>query len=204
LKGGHRIDDDSQEVLELRERGWEGLPPPPVFATWEPNPTSTCREDPGATALGLPSTDPEAQDIQPPPPESATASEAETTPSRATQSPSISIATLSDITIASASDDESISGPTVITPHNTLYLEDGNIEVLCGTTVFRIHTGVLYFHSPTLRQIFTQGILTTRESPNGCPRISSADTAGDFATLLKVIYLPGYVLFPPPRWIIFH
>jgi len=35
--------------------------------------------------------------------------------------------------------------------------------------------------------------LATAESPNGCPRIPSSDTATDFATLLKVIYLPGYV-----------
>ena len=35
--------------------------------------------------------------------------------------------------------------------------------------------------------------LVTTESPNGCPRILSSDTAMDFATLLKVIYLPMYV-----------
>ena len=73
------------------------------------------------------------------------------------------------------------------------YLEDGNVEMLCGSTLFRVHTSVLSFRSPTFRQMFTQPSLAAVESPNGCPRILSPDTAKDFATLLKTVYLPGYV-----------
>ncbi|KAF9646041.1 hypothetical protein BDM02DRAFT_3189166 [Thelephora ganbajun] len=186
-----------QEVAELRERGWEGLPPPPVFTTGIPKPTGANQNDPAATPivmpLGLPSGDPEPQIPQPPPPESAASPETETIPgSPVTQSPSISIATLSDFTTADTSDDESPTDLTTITSHGTFYFEDGNIEVLCGTTLFRVHTSILSLHSPTLRRTFAQTTLATAESPNGCPRILSSDTSADFATLLKVIYLPGF------------
>ena len=123
----------------------------------------------------------------------ATPSETETIPgSPATLSPSITSATLSDFTIADTPDDDAPDDPTAVTPHDTFYLEDGNVEVLCESTLFRIHTSVLSFHSPALRQIFSQKSLASAESPNGCPRILSSDTAGDFATLLRMIYLPRY------------
>jgi hypothetical protein len=121
-----------------------------------------------------------------------TASETDTVPTSTTQSPSLSISALSDFTIADTSDDESPIDPTTITPHDTFYLEDGNVEVLCGNTLFRVHTSILSFHSPALRRIFSQTGLATAESPNDCPRILSLDPATDFAMLLKMIYLPGY------------
>ena len=185
-----------QEVVALRESGWEGLPPPPVFTTGKPKPTGADQKDPAATpiakSLGLPNRDLEPQIPQPSPLESATVQEPNTVPaSPVAQSPSISIATLSDFTIADTSDEESPIDPAATVQHETFYLEDGNIEVLCGNTLFRVHMGVLSFHSPTLRRMFAQTNLATAESPNGCPRISSSDTATDFATLLKTIYIPG-------------
>jgi len=131
-------------------------------------------------------------------------------------SPSISIATLSDFTIPDTSDDEPPTDPTIsdtfsdellVDPtatvsHKTFYLEDGNVEVLCGNALFRVHTSVLSFHSPALRRMFAQTNLATAESPNGCPRILSSDTATDFTTLLKMIYLPGFVTPPPHHQIL--
>jgi len=111
-------------------------------------------------------------------------------------SPSISISALSGLTIADTSDDESLLGPTAVTPHDTFYLYDGNTEILCGNTLFRVHASTLSFHSAVLGQMFAKSNLATVESPNGCPRILSSDTAIDFATLLKVIYLPGHVTIP--------
>ncbi|KAF9646045.1 hypothetical protein BDM02DRAFT_3189169 [Thelephora ganbajun] len=186
-----------QGVVELRERGWEGLPPPPVFTAGIPKPTGANQNDPVATpivtSLGLPNRDLEPQIPQPSPFEPVTVPETDTIPaSPVIQSPSISIATLSDFTIADASDDESPTDPTVITPHGTFYLEDGNVEVLCGNTLFRVHTSILSFHSPALRHMFAQTTLATPDSPNGCPRILSSDTAVDFATLLNMIYLPRF------------
>ena len=67
------------------------------------------------------------------------------------------------------------------------------MEVLCGNTLFRVHTSILSFHSPVLRRMFSPTSLASAESPNDCPRILSSDSATDFATLLKMIYLPGCV-----------
>ena len=181
-------------MIGLRERNWEGFPPPPVFTTGELGPAHTNEGDPTATpiptSLGLPNRDLGLQIPQSPPLESVT-SETDTVPaSPTTHSPSISIATLSDFTIADASDDEAPIDPTAVVPDETFYLEDGNVEVLCGNTLFRVHTSVISFHSPTFRQMFAQANLATADSPNDCPRIISTDTATDFATLLKVVYLP--------------
>jgi len=127
-------------------------------------------------------------------------------------SPSISIATLSDFTIADVSDDESPIGPTfasgsdddplidptAVVPHETFYLKDGNVEVLCGNSLFRVHSTILSFHSPTLHQMFAESNLVTAESPDGCPRILASDLATDFVTLLNIVYLPEYVTCPIP------
>jgi hypothetical protein len=186
-----------QDVIKLRQSGWKGLPPPPIFTAKEQEPIGTGQKDPSKTpvviSLGLPNVDLEPQMSLPPVLESITAPEMEATPASPalTQSPSISIATLSDFTMTDTPDDQSPIDPTEITPHDTFYLEDGNVEVLCESTLFRIHIGVLSFHSPVLRQGFAQAILATAESPNGCPRIPSSDTAMDFTTLLQMIYLPG-------------
>jgi hypothetical protein len=191
-----------QGVVALREHGWEGLPPPPVFAgkskLTDPNqkdPAAT----PVATSLGLPSGHPEPQIPQPPlEPVTTPEPDAVAPASPITQSPSISIATLSDFMTADASDDEiPIDDFTAAAPHETFYLQDGNVEVLCGNTLFRVHTSILSFHSPALRRMFAQTSLDAADSLNGCPRILSSDTAIDFATLLRVIYLPGLVVLLP-------
>ena len=182
-------------MIHLWKSGWEGLPPPPTFTTRKLKPIGTGQKTPGGTpaavSLGLPNMDPEPQ--TPPTLESVITPETEATPPSPaiTQSPSISIATLSDFTVADTPDDQPPVDPTAITPHDTFYIEDGNVEVLCGNTLFRVHTSILSFHSPVLRQLFAQASLATMESPNGCPRILSSVTAMDFSTLLKMIYLPG-------------
>ena len=110
-----------------------------------------------------------------------------------TQSPSFSTASLSDFTIADASDEESLIDPATLFFHDKFYFEDGNVEVLCGgDTLFRVHTSILLLHSPVLRGMFAKPNLATAASPNGIPRIPSSDSVNDFVTLLKVIYLPEY------------
>ena len=186
-----------------------------MFTTGKPESTGVNQKDPAATPvatpLGLPNVDFEPQIPHPSPFESVTTPESDIVPiTPVAQSPSISIASLSDFTIADTSDGESpISpaiadtsddgpplDPTTITPHDTFYLEDGNVEVLCGNTLFRIHAGVLPFHSPVLGRMFARENLATAESPNGCPRIPSSDTVTDFTTLLKIVYLPAYATLP--------
>ena len=189
-------------MVQLRECGWEGLPPPPEFKTRKPKPATKDQQDPSATpiatSLGLPKEDPRPNILHPSPPEPITTPETDTvSASPVTQSPSISVSSLSDFTIADTSDDESPIDPTTITHHDTFYLEDGNVEVLCGNVLFRVHTSILSFHSPALRRMFAQASLASAESPKGCPRILSSDPPRDFATLLKMIYLPGYVTLLP-------
>ena len=69
-----------------------------------------------------------------------------------TGSPTISISTLSDFTIANNSDDGSPVEPTTITLHDTFYLGDGNVEVLCGDLLFRVHTSVSSLDTGRLEQ----------------------------------------------------
>ena len=190
LCGNVRTKTTFQEVIKLRENGWEGLPPPPVPTPKKPKPAGEGRKDPSVTSvpisLGLPKDDPGREIPQSPLPESATV-ETDTLPT----SPSDSILSLA-LSSADNSDDGSSFDPTAITLHNVFYLEDGNVEVLCGRILFRVHSSVLSFHSPVLQRMFARASLTSAESPNGCPRVSSSDTPRDFTTLLEMIYLPMY------------
>jgi len=195
-----------QEVLRLRERGWEGLPPPPILRSAKPEITVPKSQDPAATpvaaSLGLPGVGEQSQPPTLPLPTPDIPS-GWSPKSSALPSPSTSITALSDFTIADSLDDEStlepqtvtphepILEPEAIVPHDTFYLDDGSVEVVCGKTLFRVHTSALSFYSPVLRQMFSPANLTTAESPNGCPRIISSDPPTDFATLLKAVYLPG-------------
>lgn len=183
-------------MTELRKSGWKGLPPPPIFTIEKLELIDTGKRDPSETPaavpLGLPDMDLEPQIAPPSTLETVTTQETEATPTSpaATHSPSLSVATLSDFTIADTPDDRSPVDLTAITPHDTFYFEDGNVEVLCENNLFRVHTSILSFHSPVLRQTFAPASLAIAESPNGCPRIPTSNTAMDFSTLLKMIYLP--------------
>jgi len=183
-----------QEVLRLRERGWEDLPPPPVLRSAKPEITLSKSQDPTATpiatSLGLPGVGEQSQPLTLPSPAPDIPS-GRSPQSSAPPSPSTSITALSDFTIADSLDDEPILEPETMTPHDTFYLDDGSVEVVCDKTLFRIHAGALSFHSPVLRQMFSPANLTAAESPNGCPRVVSSDPPTDFATLLKAVYLPG-------------
>jgi len=103
---------------------------------------------------------------------------------------------LSDFTNADTDEEEAPIDSTAIISHDIFYLDDGSVEVLCGNIVFRVHASTLSFHSVVLRRMFAKSNLAAAESPNGCPRILLSDTATDFATLLKVIYLPAYAALP--------
>ena len=184
-----------QEVLRLRDSGWEGLPPPLILCDAEPEITIPGTQDlvttPVATSLGLPGVVEQSKTPTPPSPTSHHPSRESPVPSIPT-SPSTSISSLSDFTISDTLDEAIVEpGSVPITPHDTFYLDDGSVEVVCGKTLFRVHTSALSFHSPVLRQMFSPASLTAAESPNGCPRIASSDTPADFAALLKAIYLPG-------------
>ena len=115
----------------------------------------------------------------------------------AVSSPTLSISTVSDLTLTEFGEDIGEgSGEWIPTRHDTFYLEDGNVEIACGQTIFRVHSTVVSFSSPNLRDMLSSSALLSAPMPEGCPRVIFNDSAEDFAVLLKVIYTPGYV--PPP------
>ena len=127
------------------------------------------------------------------PPPRASTNNQNTAPS----SPTLSISTVSDLTTTEL-DDVTEEGDVerIPTRHQTFYLEDGNVEVVCGHTIFRIHSPVVSFSSPTLRDLLSPSTLLNASMPGGCPRIFLKDNADDFAVLLKMIYTPGCVSSP--------
>jgi len=202
---GRRAETNFQWLVGSRGYVRTGLPSTPMFVIREPEQTEVNQWDPAAalvnTSLGLPRRDLESQIAQHPPLELETSPGTSTVPeSPLAQSPSISIATLFDFTISDISDDEFSTDPAEEVPHEIFYLEDGNVEVLCGNIIFRVHTIILSFHSPVLSRVFDQTNLAAAESPNGCPRIQTSDAAMDFTTLLKAICLPGFVALPGCCW----
>lgn len=112
-------------------------------------------------------------------------------------SPTFSISTISDFAPTEFDDDtKEGDGERMTTRHETFYLEDGNVEVVCGDTIFRIHSPIVSFSSSKLRDILSPSTLLDPPMPEGCPRIVLEDSPGDFAVLLRMIYTPGYVSAP--------
>ena len=77
--------------------------------------------------------------------------------------------------------------------HDTFYFEDGNVEIVCGRTLFRVHSTIVSFSSPKLRDVLSPSALQHSPTPQGHPRVSIRESAEDFETLLKMIYTPGLV-----------
>ena len=117
-------------------------------------------------------------------------------PATAPSSPTLSISTISDVAPTEFVEEIGRSGEQATTHHDTFYFEDGNTEVVCGDTIFRVHSSTVSFSSPKLRDVLSPSTLLGAPSPGGCPRIFFTDSAEDVAVLLKMIYTPGYVLPP--------
>lgn len=107
-------------------------------------------------------------------------------------SPTLSFSTTSDLTPTELGEDIGEGdGEQILTRHETFYLEDGNVEILCGHTIFRIHTSIVSFSSSRLRDMLSPSTLLNAPTPAGCPRVVASDSAEDFAILLKMISTPG-------------
>ena len=104
-------------------------------------------------------------------------------------SPTMSIATVSDLTPTELGEIE--QGQEQEASHDTFYFEDGNVEIVGGDSIFRVHSTVVSFSSSKLREILSQSVLLSSPTPEGRPRINVSDNAEDFAMLLKMIYTPG-------------
>ena len=113
-------------------------------------------------------------------------------PVTAVSSPTLSISTISDLTPTELGEGiEDSMGERTLTRHDTFYFEDGNVEVVCGHTIFRVHSTTISFSSPKLRDILSPSTLLHAPTTEGCPQVTVEDTAQDFAVLLKMIYTPG-------------
>ena len=114
----------------------------------------------------------------------------------AASSPVSSVSTVSGLTPTELDEDiGEDSGERIPTHHETFYLEDGNVEVVCEQTVFRVHSSIVSFSSPILRDMLSSSTLIA-PMQKGCPRVVFEDNAEDFAVLLKMIYTPGYISSP--------
>ena len=115
-------------------------------------------------------------------------------PTGTPSSPTFSISTVSDLTPTELDEDiGEDNSERAYDHHETFYLEDGNVEIVCGHVLFRVHSPTISFSSPKLRDILSRSALLHAPMPEGCPRITVTDSAEDFAVLLKMIYTPGYV-----------
>ena len=111
----------------------------------------------------------------------------------ATSSPTLTISTVSDLTPTELGEDIEHGEEQTPTRHDTFYFEDGNVEIVCEYTVFRVHSTIISFSSSKLRDILSSSTILNASMPEGCPRISFTDSAEDFGVLLKMIYIPEYV-----------
>jgi len=120
-----------------------------------------------------------------------------TIPSAAASSSTLSISAVSDLTPTELGEETEEREERMTTRHDTFYFEDGNVEIVCGGTAFRVHSTIVSFSSPKLRDVLSPSALLNASMPEGCPRIAFNDGVEDFAVLLKMIYTPGCV--PPPH-----
>ena len=112
-------------------------------------------------------------------------------PAAAVSSSTLSISTVSDLTPTELGEEIEESEDQVASRHDTFYFDDGNVEIVCGDTIFRVHSTVVSFSSSRLRDTLSPYTLLNAPMPDGCPRVVFKDSAEDFAVLLKMIYTPG-------------
>ncbi|KAF9646059.1 hypothetical protein BDM02DRAFT_321441 [Thelephora ganbajun] len=113
-------------------------------------------------------------------------------PAATVSSPTFSISTISDLAPTDLGEEIEHGQELTATCHDTFYFEDGNVEIMCGDTIFRVHSTIVSFSSPNLRDILSQPALLRAPTPEGPPRIAISDSVEDFAVLLKMIYTPGF------------
>ena len=112
-------------------------------------------------------------------------------PAGTISSPTLSISTISDLTPTEFGEEIGNSEEQGTARHDTFYFEDGNVEIVCGSTLFRVHSTIISFSSSKLRDIFSPSALLHAPTPEGRPQITIPESAEDFGILLKMIYTPG-------------
>ena len=103
-------------------------------------------------------------------------------------SPTPSISTISDLTPTELGEETE----QMVARHDMFHFEDGNVDIVCGNTVFRVHSTIISFSSFKLRDILSPSALVHAPTPEGRPRITIPESAEDFGILLRMIYTPGW------------
>ncbi|CCM04494.1 uncharacterized protein FIBRA_06674 [Fibroporia radiculosa] len=80
--------------------------------------------------------------------------------------------------------------------HPTLYFDDGNIILSCGSTLFRVHRSILSKHSSVFRTMLDPEVDVKREYMRGFVHVALDDTKDDIEALLNVIYNGLRIDFP--------
>ena len=108
-----------------------------------------------------------------------------------TSSPTLSISTVSGLTPTEFGEEIEHNEGQGTARHDTFYFEDGNVEIVCGFTLFRVHSTIISFSSSKLRDILSPSELLHAPTPEGRPRITISEGAEDFGILLKIVYMRG-------------
>ena len=82
-------------------------------------------------------------------------------------------------------DDDEIK---ILENHPTLYFDDGNIILSCGSTLFCVHRTLLAKHSPIFREMFAPKDDVKPDMLRGCKHFPMDDSREEMETLLDVIY----------------
>ena len=79
--------------------------------------------------------------------------------------------------------------PQTYVNHRTLYFDDGNVILSCGSTIFRVHRSLLSKHSSVFRERFQPPQEDVKPKLlHGLPLIILDDTSEEMEALLNTIY----------------
>ena len=79
--------------------------------------------------------------------------------------------------------------PRVYVNHRTLYFDDGNVVLSCGSILFRVHRSLLSKHSSVFLERFQPPQEDVKpEILNGLPHVVLDDTSEEMEALLNTIY----------------
>ncbi|KAI0056064.1 hypothetical protein BV25DRAFT_1995854 [Artomyces pyxidatus] len=83
--------------------------------------------------------------------------------------------------------------PLPVSRHNfkkseDVWLEDGNVIILCDTIGFRVHQSILSFHSNVFKDTFSTCTPVGDHSYEGCPIVTLYDEAEEMHLFLRTLY----------------
>ncbi|KAI5891935.1 uncharacterized protein SCHCODRAFT_01189408 [Schizophyllum commune H4-8] len=87
--------------------------------------------------------------------------------------------------------------------YRDLWFDDGNLVIQAGQALFRVHKGVLCFHSNVLRDMASLPAPASFDAYEGAQLAEFPDDAQDMHHFLRAIYIPDYFL-PPPEMTTFE